>query len=482
MSDFSKKVISGFAWEAITKLLMQVVSWVSTIWVARLLTPEDYGLVAISGIFTGLCLTFSVMGLTNALINKEVLHEYDKANVFWASALLAVAVYLLLYFLAPVISYYYETDELTDIIRVAGAMVIISPLSVVPRAILMRELEFKSLALVNMFSALAGTVLTLAFALMGWGYWSLILATVAAQALELVALFCVTIYVPSRPKNIRTLFPMYKYGINILGARLIAYLNVSWPVIMVSSYFGKTPTGHFQMANTLAGLPMTKIGEIFTKIAFPAFSKIQNDIERTKQVFLAMHCYLFMVVAPMFTGIALTASEFIPILIGEKWLEIVLPLQVICVANIFAGSAMIIPRVFEGLGDANSSFKYQLLITIMSPIALFLGSPWGVVGMLIGWAFVMPISYIYLLNVLFKKINLSLREFINSIYATCLSLLIMILAINSIEVITTSSDPGWLLFYKVAIGIASYSLAYFLFGKKELKQLLSLLRSRGAAS
>ena len=122
MSSFNQKILHGFAWEAITRLIVQIASWVSTIWVARLLAPEDYGVVAISGIFTGLFLTFSIMGLTNSLINKKDITKSDKANVFWASTATALLVYSLLYLAAPSIALYYKLAELELIIQVAGLM------------------------------------------------------------------------------------------------------------------------------------------------------------------------------------------------------------------------------------------------------------------------------------------------------------------------------------------------------------------------
>ena len=422
------------------------------------------------------------MGLTNALVNKKNIFEYDKANVFWAGALLAALVYTFLYIIAPYISAFYEMPELTAIVRVGGLMVVISPLSVVPRAVLMRDLEFKKLALVNLVIGLVGTALALTLAIYGWGYWALILSTVIAQALELVILFSIAAYLPTRPSRLNELVPMFKYGLNILGARLVAVLNKNWPTIVISYHVGKTHTGYFQMANTLAGLPMTKIGEIFTKIAFPAFSVIQDDIERSKQVFLSMHKYLFMVVAPMFVGIALTAEEFIPILVGEKWLDIVVPLQLICLANIFSGSGLLIPHMFEGLGDAKSSFRYELLITFISPIALLVAVPWGFEAMLFAWAVSVPISYTYLLNKLFKSTGMKLGEFLGSISMTGLALLFMIPSILLVDFYMNGIAIELLLALKVVVAIISFALVYLTFGKHEIVKLINIFRTANEVS
>ena len=481
MKNFNQTLINGFAWEASTRLVVQVASWVSTIWVARLLSPEDYGIVAISGIFTGLCLMFSVMGLTNALINKEHIEEHDKANVFWASCANAVVVYGALYFFAPYIAAFYDSPELGSIVRVAGLMVVISPLSAVPRALLMRDLRFKSLALIAMVTNLLLTIMTLWLAFTGWGYWSLILSTVVAQFVELSILSFVAGYIPSLPRKIKTILPLYKYGISVLGARLLGYLNSSWPTIVASSQLGKIPTGHLNMANTLASLPMTKIGEIFSKIAFPAFSRIQSDQEKTKQLFLSMHRYLFMVIAPMFIGIAFVAPVLVPLLIGEKWLPVVMPLQIICFANVITGSGMLIPRVFEGLGNAAASFKYQVLVAVLTPCAMIIGLQWGLNGLLIGWALSGPISYIYLLKVLFRLTDMTAREFFNSVSVTLLCVSVMSLALFLADWFLVEMNLPLLfdLCIKVVVGGLSYCAAYLILGREYVAQIFVLVRNRG---
>jgi O-antigen/teichoic acid export membrane protein len=233
------------------------------------------------------------------------------------------------------------------------------------------------------------------------------------------------------------------------------------------------------MANTLGGMPSTKIGEIFTKIAFPAFSKIKDDKEQTKHVFILMHRYLFMVIAPMFVGIALTAEEFIPILLGEKWLAIVLPLQIICVANIFAGSALLIPRVFEGFGDAKSSFRYQVLVAILSPVALLIGSPWGFEAMIFAWGLSVPLSYFYLLHVLFKMLDLSFKEFLNSVSMTAFATILMVVAIQVVDTYAQIPSLELMLLAKFSVGTGAYFLAYILFGKKELMKFINTIRMKG---
>lgn len=479
MEDFKSRLVSGFFWEATTRFIVQIVSWVSTIWVARLLTPDDYGLVGISGIFTGLCLTISGLGLTNALVNKSDVTRQEMSNVFWTGMLLAIIFYLVLYFLAPIVANYYGFPELEAIIRVAGIMVLISPLTTVPRAIVLRKMQFKLNALIVMFSNFLVTITALSLAFLGWQYWSLIISTVAGEVFILVAFLIMAKFVPCLPRNVNQTMPLYVYGVNILGARLISYLSHNLPIIILSNFVGKASVGQYQLSNTVAGLPMDKIGQIFSSIAFPSFSRIKNDREMVKNIFLKMNGYLFLIIAPMFVGIAFTAPEFVPLVLGEQWQDAVIPIQIICLANILSGSAMLVPKVFEGIGLPSASMKYESVIVVISPFAMMAGVGWGLNGLLMGWALVIPVGYIYLLNVLFKNLDMNLGEFFNSIKTTFICLVIMIIALLVLDsLIQDFSNVLIVLLLKVTVGAMFFCTSIWFLDRQKVDEFILEIRQR----
>ncbi|GAB1264207.1 lipopolysaccharide biosynthesis protein [Aurantivibrio infirmus] len=485
MEDFKQKIVSGFAWEASARLIVQLASWASTFLVARILVEEDYGIVGASGIYTGLCIQIAGFGLYKALVNKKNLQNFDLSNIFWISNFLSVSIYLFLYFAAPYIANRYDLPELTLIIRVAGLMVVFSSLGLVPHAMLMRKLQFRATALISMIANFIIIAMTLSMAYGGWGYWSLIISTISGEAFMTVAFFVVVRYRPGRPKNLETIKPMLTYGSKLLSASLVAYASAQLAGFIAVEFLGVAAIGRYQMAYMLAALPMTKIGELFLKIGFPAFSKIQDDLERTKSVFLKMHRILFMITAPMFAGIALTADLIIPLALGEKWNGIVDPIRILCVLNIFMVSAQLIPRVLEGVGNSTAGLVYQGILLFTGAVAMLIGVQWGLNGMLIGWAIAFPTGYIYLLRVLSSSISMSLLEFLDSIKVTLFCTLIMTATILGINYLLTPSFDAssslitmiTFLCLKVIAGVASFYLSYFLLAKHHLKELFGLIRS-----
>lgn len=485
MEDFKQKIVSGFAWEASARLIVQIASWASTFLVARILIEEDYGIVGASGIYTGLCIQIAGFGLYKALVNKKTLQDFDLSNIFWISNFLSVFIYIFLFFAAPYIANRYDLPELTLIIRVAGLMVVLSSLGLVPHAMLMRKLQFRATALISMIANFIIIALTLSLAYGGWGYWSLIISTVSGEAFMTLAFFAVVRYSPGRPTNLETVKPMLAYGSKLLSASLVAYASAHLAGFIAVEFLGIAAIGRYQMAFMLAALPMTKIGELFLKIGFPAFSKIQDDIERTKSVFLKMHRILFMITAPMFAGIALTADLIIPLALGEKWITIVDPIRILCILNIFMVSAQLIPRVLEGVGNSTAGLIYQSILLATGATAMLIGVQWGLNGMLIGWAIAFPAGYFYLLRVLSTTINMSLLEFLDSIKITLVCTFIMvasILAVNYLLVWPSISEPSLvmmiaLLCLKIFVGVVSFYLSYFILAKHHLSELFGLMKS-----
>jgi O-antigen/teichoic acid export membrane protein len=479
MSSLNQKILHGFAWEATTKFVVQIASWASTIWVARLLTPIDYGLVGISGIFTGLCVMLAGLGLGRALVNRREITEQQKSNIFWVSIAIALAFYLVIYFFAPFAAQYYESPELVGIIRFSGTMILISPLGIVPRAILARQMQFKKIALLAFWANLLVIALTLSMAFAGCGYWSLVVPTISSEILIIIIAFYYVRFIPRAPRNLTDTVPLIRYGLNIIGAGLVSFLNGSWPVLIAGQLYGTKATGYYQFSNTVARLPMNKIASIFASVAFPVFSRMQDNKKQLKNTFLQMHKYLFIVIAPMFAGMALCAPQFVPILLGNQWLPIIVPVQILCVANILGGSTFLMPVLLDGLGRADVSFKYELLMMFIFPAALLTGTQWGLNGMLLALAMATPIGYVFLVSNVLAALELSANEFIKSLSGPITCSIVMVFAVLTIENYSSTDSIAIILASKILVGLAAYSLLYCLFWPQDISRIWRLIRGRG---
>lgn len=478
LENFREKVVSGFAWEAATRLIVQIASWVSTIWVARILVPDDYGIVAISGIFTGLGLKIAGMGLGSALVNRKILKATHVANVFWAGSFLAVFAYVLLYAIAPLVAAHFRILELTMVVRVAAVLIVLSSIGTVPRALAMRELLFKEAALISMLSSGILTAMTLTMALLGYGYWSLIISTVVAEGVLVVAFFWLVRYAPKRPSAILTVVPYLRYGLKITLAGVLGFANSQWAIIIASNTLGQTVTGYLQMARVLASLPMEKIGQIFAMIAFPAFSRIQSDSNRSKSIFVRLNAILYIVTLPMFIGLAAVADDLVPLLLGERWVPIVLPVQLICMVNVFAIGTQLVVRVLEGLARPDLSLNFQIILLIVMPASMVIGVRWGLAGMLVAWGLTFPIGYFYLVKKLSNLIGFGIRELFKTVLPAVISSVVMGASVLIVATATEETAGSSLLrvAIQVSAGATAYLIAIWLLDKNRLREVWSLVR------
>ena len=196
MDNFKEKLVNGFAWQASTKLFIQIISWVSTVWVARLLVPEDYGIVAMSGIVTGIFLLLATTGLAAGVVNRVNISKGELDTVFWLSILIGCVLYGVIFLIADLAAQFYKEEELSDVIKVAGLMVLISSAKIIPSSLALRNLDYKLISLNELVGGLFRIVVTLSMAIMGFKYWSLIFGTVVAEFVMTAVYFIYYRYLP----------------------------------------------------------------------------------------------------------------------------------------------------------------------------------------------------------------------------------------------------------------------------------------------
>jgi O-antigen/teichoic acid export membrane protein len=477
VENFKNKLVRGFAWQASTKLFVQIFSWVSTIWVARLLTPDDYGLVAMSGLVVGIFIMLATTGFAAGIVNRVNIGKAELDTVFWLSIGLGFGLYAIIFFIADAVADFYEEDELSNVIKVAGLMVLICAAKLVPSALALRALDYKIISLNEMLGAFVGIVVTLVMAMMGYKYWSLILGTIAAEVVKTLVYYAVYKYVPSFVFKIGLVFDLLYFGVTLLFASALKYISGSIPIFLLSTFTTTTTTGYYQMAHTFGSLPSKKVGSLFSNLIFPAMSRIKNDNAMAKNTFIQMHTSLLFVTGPMFIGLALVAEPLINVVLTPTWSPITLPFQVICVIAIFQMSSLFITRAIEGLSDAKVSFKYQLYAIIVCGSCMWFGVyNWDLKGMLVGWLVSSPIVYIYLLMNIAKKLEIQLSEILKMYLPLITCLLFMSLStFLLLQFVFAGLSPILKLISASLCGVLVFFGASFLFARPYVENVKRII-------
>ena len=484
VNEIERKMVSGFAWELGTRIIIQAISWVSTFLVARMLNPGDYGVVAVSGVFTGAFLLFSNMGLSAGLVNSDEVTKEDQDAVFWLSLIFSIVLYSILYISAPFINTFYaDMPMLTGIIRTAGLMMVFSSLNIVPMAMVIRQLNFKFASLVDLAAQFIVTCGTLGMAFSGYGPWSLIIPVIASQFFSVVVYSKKHSHFPQIFFRFSKVSPIIKYGLTLMSARILEFVQQQVGTFISASKLGKEAVGHYFYANQLAGIPLTKLGSMFQKIAFPALSSIKRSEASASDVFLAMHHYLILCSFPVLIGMALTARDLTVVLITAKWLPMVPVLRLMCLLNLLRISAILIPATLEGCGNAGASLRFQILSASIIPIAMVIGVQHGLLSMVVALCIVYPFIYLYVLKLLLKELDISWWAFFKTWIPTLTANFLMALCVILVGQLMINSSPLFRVCTLVPLGALSYLISLRLIFPKEwvnLRRGIAILRGRDA--
>ncbi len=483
-SKVKDKLVAGFAWEGIARIITQVATWVSTLWVARILSPDDYGIVGISGIYIGLLAIISDMGFGSGLVNRKEITEEDQDTIFWLSFLIGLGLYAVTYLGAPFIELFYAkvvekpVDGLAQIIQVSGLIIVIGSIKTVSMALAMRELRYKYRAMLGMFGRLSNAVVCIVMALMGYGPWALVISVLVNHTIVTIGFLLIMKRMPALVMRLRQVYPIISYGTKLMASRIFEYFSMRSAVIVISVFLGQTAVGFYSFANQLAMIPLDKVGALFNSVAFPALSRLQEDEEGFKRVFMGMHKYLLMLSFPVLILMIMCAEPIIIVLLTEKWLPAKPILQILCAVNLLKISGMLIPHVLAALGKAGKVLIYEVISGLLLTIGFVVGAYWGgtEAHVALAWVFVYPVIYILLWWMLLSGLPIKPLEIWHSIKATVIASLVMVLLVYLVSFIATENDLFSLILLCGSAGLG-YIAVYFLLFREEITNMKNGIRS-----
>lgn len=484
LSTVKKSVRSGFAWQGLTKLIVQIASWGSTLFVARIIAPSDYGIMAAASVFTELLILVTDMGLAQGLIQKEKNTREEQDGVFYVSLAIGLIAYLLLFAAAPLIAGFYGMPVLTDVLRVIGIGIILGSLKTVPLAIAMRRMDFRYRSLVEMAANLVMTVTVISLAFAGYGIWSLVWGPIASNAVMALAYLPLLGHVPRPVFRLRKVAQAMSFGIKFTGTSLLYYAWTRSDVVVIGKLLGERLLGFYSMAFQLAVLPLDKIGSVFNQVMFPALARLQADTPGSRQLFLQMHRYLLMITYPILFGLAVTASDAIPLLLTEKWAPIVPYLQVLCAVSALRISAMMMPPLLFARGKPELVMRYNTWALVLLPIAFLIGGQYGLDGIVTAWAAAYPIAYLIMARYCLRELHMGWRALAASAMPAGLAATVMIAAVLAFQSLTPDLPLALRFAGSVATGAVAYLGVLSLFYREHLSDIkgrLSLLK-RGEVS
>jgi PST family polysaccharide transporter len=373
-----ESVRSGVVFFA-ARVLNMFVQLGTTILLARLLTPHDYGLVAMVFALVGFAPHLIDLGTTDATVQRKEITQIGISGLFWLKVAIAGALTLLLAGGSGPIAYFYGEPALTDIALVASLMFVVSALSAQHFALMRRAMQFRRMAVIEISSNVISSVVAIAMAFTGWGYWALVAKPVLTSAVATLGAWISCPWLPARPQYTREARELVGFGVGVTGFTVTDYLAQSADRVALGYLYGAGQLGYFQNALLLYGNLLSMFGQLHD-VAVSSLSKLRNDVTELKRSWAAALSSLTFFTMLAFAGLAVTGQDFVVILLGEKW-EPAGPL--LCIFAV-RGIVHVVERTLGWLhvaaGRSDRWTKWGFFSAVCQLAAIFAGLPFGPTG------------------------------------------------------------------------------------------------------
>lgn len=478
MNSIKNKTISGFFWTFIQKIGTQGISFVIMILLARLLTPADFGLIAMLAIFIQVSQNVVDGGFNQALIQKLDVDEIDYSSVFFINIIVSSFIYLILYFSAPLVAEFYSQPIMADLLRVMSLTFVINSFSLVQETKIKNDLNFKKLTIIHLPSTIIGGLVALLMAYLEFGVWSIVGLQIASRLSYAIQLWFYTKWYPIFIIDLFRVSKLFSFGGRMLLSTIFTSLYSNIVVIILGKYYPISQAGFYQNAKTMALTPSVTIKSIADSVTFPTFSKLQNDNKLLKSAYRKVMQVLMFWMLPIFTFSAIIAEPLFELVFGERWLPAVPYFRWLCVIAVLNPLVNYNLNILKIKGEAKLFLRlqtYRRILTILGLIFISFFS-FGVQGLLFIESLSYLISFIVFSQISGTFINYTSKE---QIYDKLPMLIITMVASIVLYFVTFLNFKSNLAMVAVSLTcgfILYFCMSYFL-KLQEFKDSYEILKS-----
>lgn len=474
MSSLKDKTVKGVIWSSIDRFSAQGIQFVFSILIARLLLPEDYGVIAMLNIFLAVSQTFIDSGFGTALIRKIDRTETDFSTVFYFNIAVASVFYVILFFCAPAIANFYDTPLLEPVTKVVALNLIINSLSGIHNAKLSIVIDFKSRAKISIITTLLTGAVGLWMAYAGYGVWTLVVQNLLSSVIRTVMLWIIVRWRPQLVFSWKSFKELFSFGSKLLASALLDTLYNNIYTLVIGKVFSPSTLGVYSKAKNLAQFPSSNITSVLQSVTFPVLSTIQNDEERLSDAYKRFLKLSAFVVFPLMVGLAAVADPFIRIALTDKWANAICLLQILCFSLIWYPIHAINLNILQVKGRSDYFLKLEIIKKVQGVLFLIVTVPMGIVAMCLGKVISSLISLIW--NTYYTEKLIGYGYF--SQMRDLLPILVHSLVMGGIVLLVVNFMPTlWLkLIVGVLVGIVYYIAGAYIMRFPEMDELLTIMK------
>lgn len=478
MSNTSKSLI----WSSIDRFGVQVFALVVGVFTTRMLSPDDFGIIASLAIFTALSNILVDSGFSAALIRRENNTDSEYSGTLIFNLLLSILLYLVLWIFSGNLAYYFNIPQLNPLSRFVFLGIVINSLGIIQNVILTRQMRFKELSIANLTSAMVSAVLTIVLVLLGYTYWAIAWQIVSLTAIRVMMLWLLSSWRPRHKPDFSVIGKIFSFSVFLLFTSIINIFVKYIYNIKIPRVFSKEELGYYDRARKFQDIPSTVVTSAITSVAYPVLSGLNSNKSKQLAFFRKIVRVISFLIFPIMFALIGVIDNITTVILTDKWANMIPYFQILCIAAIFMPFQNFCLTALNAIGKSNLNFILELGRNLLTIVLFFIFST-TVQQMLWGFSIAMFISYIVNMLVVGKLMQYSVLNHLKDIvpYAAISSLMyLVIILLGKINVDLSASrimNVSILLAIQLIVGITLYVAVAYMLGSRVVRDVKELLIS-----
>lgn len=471
----NKSFIDNFIWRFAERCGAQLVTFIVSIVLARILTPEDYGVVALATVFTSILQVFVDSGLGTALIQKKNADDLDFSSVFYFNFVVCIVLYIIMFFTAPFISVFYNDSSLTSIVRVASLTIVISGVKGIQQAYVSRNMLFKRF----FFATLGGTIFSafigIGLAYAGFGVWAIVAQQLSNTAIDTLILWITVKWRPKKMFSIKRLKELLNFGWKLLVSSLFNTVYNNLRNLIIGKYYSSADLAYYNQGDKFPNLIVTNINSSIDSVLLPTLSSAQDEKNRVKSMTRRAIKTSTYIMAPLMMGLAFCATPIVRLILTEKWMPCVPYLQIFCITYMFWPIHTANLNAINAMGRSDYFLKLEIVKKAIGMLLLLSTMHFGV--MVMAYSLLVTTVTSMIINSWPNKnlLGYSLKEQIIDIFPGIFLALLMGLAISLVRLLALPDIVT--LAFQIPLGAVIYIGLSYVFKIEPFEYLLNMVKS-----
>jgi O-antigen/teichoic acid export membrane protein len=367
-------------WVSISQVGRQVLQLAVTAVLARLLVPDDFGLMSVTLVVVGILGLVRDLGTGVTIVQVPTLTTRLISTLFWSNVALGLVAVVGVALLAPAIAALFREPRLAEILAVSSFAFAISSLSIVQQALLERAMRFRAVATVELVSVVMGGIVGVAAALAGFGVWSLVAQALAAAVASSVLYTLAGRWLPTRQFSLSDLRGVARFGLGVTGFNLLNYASRNADYVLIGARLGAGPLGQYTLAYRVMLYPLQAVSAVISRATFPIYARLQADDARLRELYLRAVSMIALIAFPMVFGVMATSDRLVAVLFGPKWAEAGEVLAILAPVGLVQVIATTVGPLYQAKGRASLMLGWGIVSGIATVAAFAIGLGWGIVG------------------------------------------------------------------------------------------------------